>query len=1260
MDRAMQRFSRHYGRSRHRRATGIAQVPMASRFNAFQTRLFATTEHNEVESIMKRLLQKSSSWAWKDWRDSEGALFNRAPISRDTIHWSFQLLDRMAREAQHETSFVLTTKHINQVVDRWRIGTRHRGVVDPKQWSAVNVLTLVENYAKRIPSLRLNTKTYSMIMAVKIKQDPTRSPSLCTTIIERMNKSTATTPNAVALTYLMDAHVQSMQANAVFATQSIFDFLMEKANESPDLIPNDKSLTRVLQAWVSLSNATVEEALPHMERNIHFLVEASQFNPEILSDSTFLDVVLEDCSKRGKSNASLLLADALLEHVLRLSVEHPHLLPFPKTFSRIIFLWRDSDLCNSAVRAQFWLDEMCRLSLIENRFESPRHTVYGAVIAAWAKSNLEEAPQRAEDVWHRMVQDIARATTGSAHTIISLWCRRYKPARAEQILLELLEWARNDHSLLPSFSAFAEVIQGWRDSTSEEAAPRAHAVLEMLIKHKRSHPEHFGDNLEELPFITCLELWAQSRNAEATSRVETILEWMEQAGVQLSCRTLLPAIPNLSASQATALFKRLHCPNEGDVALLVEVYENLLQRWASHQETDSAENAQKLLKEILAVPSSRESHERILRCFIYTVIALKASAVPEATQQIEALLDQGTNFAQESFQITGNPSILAKVSELWAHSALPSSTERAHFFFAKAVDHKRFQGIEPEVSWYESTIAAFVQCENATEAESFLQRARDDGIVLTSNMYMPLIKTYVHNGIGLQRATLLFDEMVGHFLEGNELAKPTRDAFGLLIASHASQRNTQLVQSLWRLLQRVQRRDPSYEEFYESFGLKSASDSVGRDASILYHMLTESKTGVAVEDSMHCFMDALTESSDPGSGRRAEGILLKMQEMFEDGVFDIEPTFETFQKVIDSWVDSKTDGCAGRADAVLSLAEELALEGHEKLQPDHRGYLSVITAWSTSHDEKAPDRISDLIRKMKKRYDCGDKRFVLNGTMYVSLIQAYANSGNPDAAKLAQRVFDTTPENFQDTQLYNALIGAQGGDAISAESILQEMHRGFLDGKEKIRPNTESFNKVIQAWSRSGSPMAAWRADGIFNRMNQLASTGRLPVKPNARTFDMVISTLANELGADAAFKVEHYLGLLKEFYRSGDVDCMPSVTSYTEAIRAWGSNLEDPRSVLRAKALLDEMHELARGGATSVRPDRETYSVYLQALAKSTSEQKEELAENVAAMMKFDGIVLEGHLLEYLQRCLLPSTAVLSGWTVFIDDQIASDEDFF
>ena len=249
---------------------------------------------------------------------------------------------------------------------------------------------------------------------------------------------------------------------------------------------------------------------------------------------------------------------------------------------------------------------------------------------------------------------------------------------------------------------------------------------------------------------------------------------------------------------------------------------------------------------------------------------------------------------------------------------------------------------------------------------------------------------------------------------------------------------------------------------------------------------------------------------------------------------------------------------------------------------------------------------------------------------------------------MAQTVFDNAPIQHKRTNLYNSLIKAQGGDAIRAESILNQMHEEFLTGNDHTKPNTQTFNNLISSWSKSGSPMAAWRADSIFQRMEELSTSGKLDVKPDGNTFDIVISTLSNDWGADAARKVDRYLDLIKEHYRSGAKDCMPSAASYTEAIRAWGSNVDDPRAVLRAKALLDEMHELANEGAESVKPNLETYLVYLKALSQSDVEEKAELVKDVLSSMKNNGVEVDAALMSQIQKCSLPLGIIeASSWTL-------------
>ena len=85
-----------------------------------------------------RVLQ-SKSWIRKDWEIAEGALFawTRQPIiSSQSVELAFALLDRMVLEAERTLKvvdgisnnqrppFAMSTKHINIVLDRWRIGAR--------------------------------------------------------------------------------------------------------------------------------------------------------------------------------------------------------------------------------------------------------------------------------------------------------------------------------------------------------------------------------------------------------------------------------------------------------------------------------------------------------------------------------------------------------------------------------------------------------------------------------------------------------------------------------------------------------------------------------------------------------------------------------------------------------------------------------------------------------------------------------------------------------------------------------------------------------------------------------------------------------------------------------------------------------------------------------------------------------------------------------------------------------------------------------
>lgn len=99
-----------------------------------------------------------------------------------------------------------------------------------------------------------------------------------------------------------------------------------------------------------------------------------------------------------------------------------------------------------------------------------------------------------------------------------------------------------------------------------------------------------------------------------------------------------------------------------------------------------------------------------------------------------------------------------------------------------------------------------------------------------------------------------------------------------------------------------------------------------------------------------------------------------------------------------------------------------------------------------------------------------------------------------------------------DTYTYNTLINAlaksgDGGAAARAEEILAIMEQRFQAGDKSFKPNTRSHTSVIDAWAKSGEAGAARRAEHILNNLKTLfETTGDADIKPNVYTANAVMN----------------------------------------------------------------------------------------------------------------------------------------------------------
>jgi pentatricopeptide repeat protein len=163
---------------------------------------------------------------------------------------------------------------------------------------------------------------------------------------------------------------------------------------------------------------------------------------------------------------------------------------------------------------------------------------------------------------------------------------------------------------------------------------------------------------------------------------------------------------------------------------------------------------------------------------------------------------------------------------------------------------------------------------------------------------------------------------------------------------------------------------------------------------------------------------------------------------------------------------------------------------------------------------------------------------------------------------------------------YNAVIDsfAYNGRLEQAESMLLSMienfesssRRSMLDSIEDtelpVRPDSFSFNTVIQQWARSRTPEGGRRAERVLDRMLAFHHNGNADVRPDERSFAYIIyhyTKGAGRLEAKAPDRAMKLLRKMIKMYRQGYKELLPSHQNKTNPIFAFTSVI-DAHSVLR------------------------------------------------------------------------------------------------
>lgn len=80
-----------------------------------------------------------------------------------------------------------------------------------------------------------------------------------------------------------------------------------------------------------------------------------------------------------------------------------------------------------------------------------------------------------------------------------------------------------------------------------------------------------------------------------------------------------------------------------------------------------------------------------------------------------------------------------------------------------------------------------------------------------------------------------------------------------------------------------------------------------------------------------------------------------------------------------------------------------------------------------------------------------------------------------------------------------------------------------------MKPDTITFNAVLDAWARSGDRVAPYRAEQILDHMDDLYRSGNKGVKPDTYTYNTLVSIVRVVL--NLCFENSIYLLILVSFF---------------------------------------------------------------------------------------------------------------------------------
>jgi pentatricopeptide repeat protein len=344
---------------------------------------------------------------------------------------------------------------------------------------------------------------------------------------------------------------------------------------------------------------------------------------------------------------------------------------------------------------------------------------------------------------------------------------------------------------------------------------------------------------------------------------------------------------------------------------------------------------------------------------------------------------------------------------------------------------------------------------------------------------------------------------------------------------------------------------------------------------ILFARMIQKRKLVPSKDLFEVCLSAWESARTKDSGQRAEFLILRHQQYHEARPKQIDPpNAKTLARAVNTWVNSRHPEAPARIEKLLETM--YAAKFHDDLILAN-AHVQAMKLWASKAE---PQKCKACMEMMVS--EIGKERIppLQLQRMYAARITAYARSLVAYKQELRDLMAELEKEGragsfgnqkYWDQAIYVAMFDAHAryGYGADAELLLARLIRDSNEDETAPKPNLNSYNAVLLAWSRSKDLDAAQKAERVFLQMQ----TERRDNRPNAILPDVVSYNAVLAAMSRATVKTEA-LALRGESYLQDLEDkenFRATTVTFNQALLLW-CRVHSPNVIERIDKLLERM----------------------------------------------------------------------------------------